>query len=351
MRRLCLFIILLSGTFSGLGVVINLKLKRSIKKGWFGKAYGGIGPGGDRTNYETGAIVNSFRDTLQVSGLAYSNNINKAGFTYSDLNQLGGFNRSGSNSFGTYSDGGISVNGVSFGGTGSGLQQSSGSGINMNHDPSSKIKLNFQYFYGHINSDFRSISNTQQFIRDTTLQTISSYKNISSNADHRFSVRLSWKIDSVSSIDFRPSFILRKTSSNNQSFSVASSNFKSLMNESTNESEVSGTDKTYSHEVSYRRSFKKKGRNIFINQSLSIGGNANDQLNHYENTFYTTTPSYSKLQNQLRQRDYDNLRTAVQLTFNEPLSKTVTLNLYEIINYFRENDQVVTFNWNPLSEK
>src|SRR6187402_2649659 len=104
---------------SELGQVINLKLKRSIKKGWFGKAYAGAGGYADRAHYESGAIINSFRDTFQVSVLGYGNNINRAGFGFEDFDKIGGFRRSGYNasSFGAVGD-------VSSGSTGQGLQKS-----------------------------------------------------------------------------------------------------------------------------------------------------------------------------------------------------------------------------------
>jgi hypothetical protein len=106
-----------------IGQVINLKLKKGIKQGWFGKAYAGAGTD-DR--YEAGGIVNLFRDTLQVSILGFTNNLNRAGFGFTDLRQLGGFDRSGINEMAVYSGGGLSLNGISFGGTGQGINTSSG---------------------------------------------------------------------------------------------------------------------------------------------------------------------------------------------------------------------------------
>ncbi len=79
---------------NNVGKVVNITLKKGIKKGWFGKIYAG---GGTKNTYETGAIANIFRDTLQVSLLAYANDLNKPGFGYTDLMQAGGMERSNSN--------------------------------------------------------------------------------------------------------------------------------------------------------------------------------------------------------------------------------------------------------------
>ncbi|ULT44011.1 carboxypeptidase-like regulatory domain-containing protein [Niabella defluvii] len=77
---------------NNVGKVINLTFKKGVKKGLFGKAYGGGGSGINGGRYEGGAIANMFRDTLQVSLLGYTNNLNRPGFGWSDLMQTGGFN-------------------------------------------------------------------------------------------------------------------------------------------------------------------------------------------------------------------------------------------------------------------
>ncbi|ATP57594.1 hypothetical protein CPT03_14485 [Pedobacter ginsengisoli] len=73
--------------------VINLKLKSAVKKSTLGKFMGGIG---SRERYEASGIVSSFRDTLQFSLMGAANNLNSTGFSYNDLQSMGGFNRSGS---------------------------------------------------------------------------------------------------------------------------------------------------------------------------------------------------------------------------------------------------------------
>ena len=78
---------------SQVGKVINLTFKKGYKKGLFGKAYAGAGT---ESRYEAGMIANVFRDTLQVSLLGYGNNLNRTGFTGSDLMQTGGLSRSSS---------------------------------------------------------------------------------------------------------------------------------------------------------------------------------------------------------------------------------------------------------------
>src|SRR5215212_3004740 len=83
-----------TGDLTNLGQVINLTLKKGVKKGWFGKVYAGAGT---KERYEAGGIANIYRDTMQLSVLAFSNNLNRSGFSFKEIQDLGGFNRSGSN--------------------------------------------------------------------------------------------------------------------------------------------------------------------------------------------------------------------------------------------------------------
>lgn len=336
-------------TKAELGQVINLKLKKAIKQGWFGKAYAGAGSGA-RTHYESGGIVNSFRDTLQVSMLAYSNNLNKAGFGFQDLEKLGGFGRSGYNSMSVWSDGGIAINGISLGATGQGIQRSTGAGINLSHDPNKNLKLNFQYFFGHINSDFESVTRAQQSFNDTVLSTNSNTKDINDDYNHRFGLRLTWKPDSVSSVTFRPSFTIRNYESNRTYNASSFSNYEPLLNETDNRQNVITKELGYSHELTYNRSFRKKGRNIFFATNFNSNASDNDQTNVVQSIFYNGQSSTSDL-NQLRRRDYNNLLLDGQFTYNEPVSKSLSLRISNTLSYFKDDDAFVTFDWDPIAGK
>ena len=159
---------------NNIGKVVNITLKKGVKKGIFGKMYAG---GGTEERFEAGAIANIFRDTLQVSVLGYTNNLNKPGFSYSDLSQTAGLQRnssvSGSSStsiWGGNSGGSITINGVNFGGTTSGgIATSKGAGFNINHAPNLKKSFFFQYFYGNVETDKQTISDVKQYNTDTII--------------------------------------------------------------------------------------------------------------------------------------------------------------------------------------
>src|SRR5690606_15927753 len=115
-----------------------LKLKKAIKKSTFGKIYAG---GGTGDHFESGALINAFRDTLQFSIIAFGNNVNRAAFDYNELTNQGGFNRGEASIYGM---------GFNFGGQSYGqLQRILSSGININNNWGKKLKANLIYFYGN----------------------------------------------------------------------------------------------------------------------------------------------------------------------------------------------------------
>lgn len=323
-----------------LGQVINLKLKKSIKQGWFGKAYAGAGSD-DR--YEAGAILNMFRDTLQVSVLGFSNNLNRAGFGIGDIMTTGGFQRSGVTSVAINSDGGFSLNGLSFGGMGQGITRSSGAGINLNNEMGKKVSLNLQYFYGQNNNRVDQLSHTQQFFQDTSLTTRNLTQQASDEYTHRIGSALRWKVDSFSTLRFTPQLSFKKNQSQRLLYATSGSNYEPLLNESNNNQRIEGNDIGYSHNLYYNRNFRKKGRSVNVNHGLNIYNAANDQYNDITDTFYKV-PSSKRVLNQLRDRIADNFRANLMVNYNEPLTKTLGLRLTGNAEYFKDNDALSTYN-------
>jgi hypothetical protein len=325
---------------SQLGQVINLKLKKSIKQGWFGKAYAG---GGTDDQYEVGGIANMFRDTLQVSVLGYSNNINKAGFGMTDIMNTGGFNRSGFNSVAINSDGGFALNGISFGGMGQGITRSSGAGINLNTELNKKATLNLQYFYGQNNSRLDQLTNIQQFFRDTVLTTRSINHQESDDYTHRIGGSLRLKLDSFSTLRIEPQINLKKTVSDRTLATNSFSNFEPQLNESDNNQRARGNEFGYSHNVSYNRTWRKKGRTLFISNYFNIYQNDNNQFNDIIDSFYKA-PVSGRVLNQLRDRDGNNFRTNLNINYNEPITRNLSWKISDIAEVFKDEDILDTYN-------
>lgn len=330
------------------GQVINLKLKRAIKKGWFGKAYAGAGTD---NRYETGGLFNLFKDTLQVSLLGYKNNVNKPGFGFSEIRSMGGFDRSGINSLMVRSDGGFALNDISFGGTGNGIQHSTGGGINLNNQIKNNLTLNLQYFYGQINSNNFAVNNRKQFFGDTTMTTLNNSEQVNENYTHRIGGYVKWNIDSASKLEFRPSLTLTRVLGNNQISYNTSNNHNGLLNESENQQNDRNESAAFNQDVSYMKTFKKKGRSLYAAVNIKLSENKNNRENNAQNIFYEDQQNITTLLNQLRKRNLDNNAFTFSANYSEPVSKSVVLRISETLNVFSNRDDINSFTDNNNDRK
>ncbi|MBE7169463.1 MAG: outer membrane beta-barrel protein [Williamsia sp.] len=333
---------------SKIGQVINIKLKKAIKQGWFGKAYAG---GGTDSRHEAGAILNAFRDTVQVSVLGYTNNVNRPGFGVSDIQKLGGFDRSGFNSMMITNEGGFSINDISLGGTGQGLQRSTGGGVNFNDQFGEKLTLNLQYFYGQINSKLSNLSNQQRFFQDTVLTTRSSSEFASVGINHRIGATVKWKIDSLTTLTFKPGITLAENRNASSGMSAAQETYRGKVNSSQVDSRGNSTGNNYAYNLFLDKSFKKKGRTFSVNADLSsLNNNADDYTDGMYSTYNSGTAADS-LVNQLRKAGGNTLNSTVTVSYAEPLGKKLTLEVSHTIQYVKQDNGIDFFSKNRLNEK
>lgn len=323
-----------------IGQVINLTLKKAIKKGWFGKAYAGAGTDERR---EAGGIFNIFRDTLQVSILGYTNNMNKSGFGMSDVMNLGGFSRSGTNSMMVMSDGGFALNNISFGGTGSGIQRSTGAGTNINHQLRKNLSINFQYFFGQIKSDDEFLKNTRQFFQDTILTIRNQSIGTNTNNNHRIGGYMKWAIDSTSRFEFRPTLGLNNTRDIWDMNLTTTENYQGLKNENRNKQLGTGNGVNFSQDISYYKNYKKKGRSLYTSVSFNLTGSNNEKENNAISVFYNNQQGVEAILNQLRKNNMDNYSFRANINYSEPLSKSFALRISETLNSFNDKNAISTF--------
>lgn len=327
-----------------LGQVINLKLKKGIKQGWFGKAYAG---GGTNERHEAGTILNLFRDTSQISVIGFLNNLNRPGFGYSDIRTLGGFSRSGVTSIST-ENGGLNINGISFGGTGEGIQSTGGTGFNFNTILKKGITLNTQYFYGQSTNDIDEINNLQQFIGDTVLVTRTLRKEVQKVNSHRVAFSLKTKIDSSTKLDFKPSFIFLNQNNSGSTNTTTKSSNNDLLNTSENLESISGNNFSYNHIFSITKNFKKKGRILNMYQVLKQNNTTNNTINNVTNIF---EPSDTTKLNQLRYVKPSNWYIHTTLNFDEPISKQIKFRANYSLTNLNDREKLLTYDINDRTGK
>ena len=332
------------GDLTNVGQVINLTLKKGVKKGWFGKLYGGAGT---QDRYEIGGIANIYRDTMQLSLLGFSNNINRSGFSFKEIQDIGGFSRSGSNSIMMTSRGGqqgFAINGISFGGIDAGIARTTGGGFNLNHAPNKNKSFFLQYFFGNTHNDVEQTNNVQQFIKDTTVNTRTVTVNDRNAFTHNVGAGMSIKPDTLTDIMARANYSYATNADDiaanlgvvNNKTGPLSTGIGSQLNKTFNNN--------YNHNLSLTRRFKaKKGRTLNINHNLNLTKNLQRYITESENEYYYPFPSDRDF-NQLRRQDVPTLSVNTNFNFSEPLAKQLTLRFNNQYNYLADQQDVAVFN-------
>lgn len=332
------------GNTAGIGKVINITLKKTAKKGVFGKLYAGYGT---NERNELGGIVNIYRDTLQLSLLGFNNNINKSGFSLQEVQSTGGFNRSGYNSMMMTSNGsrqGFALNNISFGGTEDGLNTTSGLGFNLNHAPNKKTAFSLQYFYGQNLTNLIETENKQQFIADTLINTRTINNNNKSNYSNTINIGYKTKPDTLTDIDIKVGYSNSLT--NEQIASTINNNNNKIGRLSIGSGNLLSKEINpwYHHDISVIRRFKsKKGRNLNFYHGLGSRANSNNNQTESINQFYIPSASLETFQ-QLRNNVFPNLNTNSNISYAEPLTKKLTLRFGLRYNYIFDKQDIKTYN-------
>jgi len=300
--------------------IINLKFKKKLRKSVFGKVYGGVGTEG---RYESGALLNMFRDTLQVSLLGLSNNLSNTGFAYNDLSQYAGANRGGD---GLFRSGALSTGGSN------GIQKTIADGVNINTDYGKKLKLNLSYYFSHITVDNNSINNRQQLIPDinqqplydTTFTTNTVNNRFRTEDKHTITALIRLQPNDATQIKYEPVFSYSNNRSGNASNATSFSNFVPQITSSINSDNNSGNTLQFDHQFTFNHQFKKQGESLNITNSLQINPSSNTDYNINAVTSYISSfQSYA--QNRYTNNSNNNVGANLSVAYRYPVIKKLTL--------------------------
>ena len=341
---------------------INIKLKKDRNKGYFGKALLGIG---DNGRYETNLSVNKFNGNKRISLLFNANNINKQGFSFSDIiSAMGGFSGFGGGGGGNnFGGGGIQAaggRGGGFGGTGgsgaTGLIKSLSAGLNYTDEWGPKIKITGSYFLSHSNTRQEQSILRQTTYDDSVVTLDKQTESTNKNENHRFNLRFEYQIDSANSILYTPSLTLQHSEnfSNDTSFTNSkspSASFLAVTGVNTNTNERNGFN--MGNNILFRHKFGKTGRTFTFGWNNTIANSKSDGLTNSDNEFYRTNGTIyrSLLQNQVSNQKTTTNNNVISTSYTEPfgLNKLLELN-YAYTNNLSTSDREVN-NYNLGSGK
>lgn len=329
-----------NGDLSSIGKVINLTLKRDIKKGWFGKLFAG---GGSEERYEVGGIANVFRDTLQLSIVSFSNNQNRSGFSLRDVMTIGGFGRSGINSVSS-GPSGLSVNGVNFGGgSNGGILSSSGGGININHAPNKNLSFFGQYFYGSTNTNAINENNISRFIEDTNVISRSVTSSIIQGRTQILALGSNWKVDSLTNINFKIDYSNTKNQGNAPTSIIILNDKLGQLSEGNGLTMNTRNNESFSQNFSItRRSRNKRSRQLALYETLNINSNPEYNTIESKNQYFYPSNIVENF-NQYRVTKVPSTKLIGNLSYSDLIMKNVTLRLNSQFEYNKIDENILTY--------
>lgn len=294
--------------------IINLKLKKDAKIKAFGKVYAGAGTN-DR--FETGGILNSFRDQYQFSVVGYYNNLSKTNLSMDEILSLGSFE---TRRRGWWGGGGIE--GIQFGSEGSGFPTSLLGGANLNATYGG-AKVNLQYFYSNNTLEFGSKTFKQQTIRpDSTFFYNSETDGESLSQGHNITGGLRWEIDTLTRLNFN--LVLNKSDGERPSVNEETSAFNDrdnlIQNFFTKEDPYS-SNIGINTRLYFNRELSTSGRNISFRASFEKNRNESNLLSNFERTYFQNNLDSIAFFDQIRDEFTNNQSFEVDFRYTEPIAE------------------------------
>src|SRR5260221_622160 len=350
---------------------LNIKLKKDRNKGYFGRALLGIG---DQGRYEGNMSINKFNGNQRISLLFNTNNINKQGFSFSDIiSSMGGFSGFGGGG-GNFGGGGGSGGGgmqITRGGGGgggnfgggftssgsTGIIKSLSTGLNYTDQWGSKLKVSGSYFFSNSNTEQQQSTLRQSFFaNDSVADQNRETHSINKNQNHRFNLRFEYQIDSANSILYIPSVTLQHSENFNEdtSFTISktpANQFPSNKGKSENSNERNGIK--LGNNFLFRHKFRKTGRTLTLGWNNTFGNSQSHGLTISDNEFYKPDGSLSKsfIQDQQNKQKTNTNNNVLSTSYTEPLglNKLLEFNYAYTHNLSQSNKQ--TDNYNAATAK
>ena len=301
---------------------INLKLKKDMNKGVFGKVELN---GSTDDRWKNQGMINSFRNKRQMSAYALMSSNGETGLGWEDRNTYTG----SGGGMQMDEDGGFMWNFSSdddepgFGrGSPEGITKAwTGGARYANKWNESEHQFNMNYSFGRINRSLSEFKNTENLFPGNSYLTRDSSNSFSSRNTHRISAKYTWSPDTNTSIIYNLNTRLSFNESNSYNSTRNVTNSEQPISQSTRSNTNQSTTTRVSNNVVVNRKLKKPGRTISLNSSYVYSQNTADGALLGGNVYQV---GGNPLQENLDQQKVQDQLTGyfnADLTYTEPLSK------------------------------
>lgn len=293
---------------------INIVTKANMRQGNFGRIYAGYGTD-DR--YAAGGNISFFNNARRISIIGLTNNVNQQNFSSEDLvGASGGGGRRGGGRQGGGGD--------FFVGQQSGISKTNSIGINFSDAWGKKVDVSASYFFNNNKLNNNQSINRQNLLQDSSTFYDENTISQSENFNHRFNLRLNYKIDSNNTLLVTTNASLQTNNSFNEiSGENTGSNHQALISRTENDFNSRMKGANIRTGLLYSHAFAKKGRSISLGFYTAYNDRNGDNYNNALNSYYKT--SLTDTVNRYTDNKSNSLNYDINLAYTEPLAPKTQL--------------------------
>ena len=304
-------------------MILDLSVKKNMKRGWMENFMGGYG---SKDRYELANTLNRFRDNSQLAVIGNLNNTNNQGFS-----EMQGESASSSGNLRTQK----------------GLTTSRSLGVNATHDwKRVKFRSNIQYMGTDRLEDSRTT--VDNYLRKDKSITESTGHNRQGNDNLVANAFLEWKMDSVTTLIFRPQYRTAANDRSSNGFQQGWGNDVLL-----NERESSGTTHSSSYNLTMMlqlsRKLSRMGRNIALKVDYGTNESSTDRTSLSTTHYFKNNAKNVK--NQKIEDRMEGYNYRLQLVYVEPLPWFHFLQFRYSYQHRVNNSDRFVYNWNKELEE
>ena len=330
---------------------INIITKTSTRNGQFGRVYAGYGTDG---RYTGGGNISFFNGDRRLSFVSLFNNINQQNFGTEDLlgvtsssgGNKGGGNRNGGNKG---AGGGNSNNFLV--GQQNGISATNAFGINYGDKWSKKLEVTGSYFFNNSNTNNNQQTSNEYFIKDAPKQFYDETTQSSSkNYNHRFNLKMEYKIDSANSIIFIPSVSFQKNNSDNIVNGTRFYTLSDLISRTAYNSNRNTSGFNTNNNLLYWHGFAKKGRTISLGVGVGANHKEGDIFLESANQFFNNPGGNDTVQ-QYTSQLVNGTTYSGNIAYTEPIGKKGQLQINYSPSVSKNKSDQQVYQFNTISDK
>lgn len=325
---------------------INIVTKTGNRNGQFGRIYAGYGTD---DKYAAGGNVSFFKGDRRISLVGLFNNINQQNFGNEDLLGVTSSGGSGGRSGGNRGNGGNANNFLV--GQQSGISTTNAFGINYSDKWSKKLDVSGSYFFNNSNTDNNKISNDEYFMKDTANQLYDETAlSAVTNYNHRFNMRMEYKMDSFNSLIFTPSFSFQKNDNNRTVTGTRYYSLSDLVSSTRYGSTSNNAGFNTNNNLLYRHAFAKKGRTISVNLNVAANHRNGDVFLQSINEYYDNANGNDSVQ-QYTSQLVNGTTYSGNIAYTEPVGKKGQLQLNYSPSVTKNNSDQDVYKYDNVMDK